>query len=417
MREFRFDPNNTYLAAATFGPASMAMLDFLKERAINPVVLFVNYDHSEITEVAERELKQYCESKNLTLEILDGSTVDQTGRDEDYTKWARETRYDFFEKMYEKYDAAALCLAHTEDDIIESYLLTKRYGKKAAIEGLNPISVVRGMLVICPLINFSNTDIYERLHLRNVPYSEEVRIAETSSTRSRIRNDYVAHLNELERGQILDAMAKEKADQISFADAITSKAEEEPNLDIRSIMALSFDDFAEAVVSFVSGRAGRPLKVSPAKLKQIREMCLAKTENMTLKIEGDIYICKEYDELTVDLDGLDMPYSYTLEKPCKFECSAFELDFTGGAEDRNIHEDDYPITIRSVLPQDVSLFGGYLNPVKKMLAAAGCSQRLIHIWPVFLNKDGKIIYVPRYKKGFSEYHTSKLVLHVFDEER
>jgi hypothetical protein len=42
---------------------------------------------------------------------------------------------------------------------------------------------------------------------------------------------------------------------------------------------------------------------------------------------------------------------------------------------------------------------------------------LLHVWPVFLNKDGKIIYVPRYKKGFSEYHSSILNIHVKNDEK
>jgi hypothetical protein len=101
----------------------------------------------------------------------------------------------------------------------------------------------------------------------------------------------------------------------------------------------------------------------------------------------------------------------------KFNCETFDLDFTMGAEDRNIHPEDYPLTVRSVLPQDVSIYGGYLVSVRRMLVAAGVSARLLHVWPVFLNKDNKIIYVPRYKKGFSEYHKSILNIHVKNDEK
>jgi hypothetical protein len=136
-----------------------------------------------------------------------------------------------------------------------------------------------------------------------------------------------------------------------------------------------------------------------------------------MKLKGSIYLVKEYDVISLDDDGQDMPYSYVLEKPGVFSCEAFDLDFTNGAADRNIHPEDYPLTVRSSLPQDVTTYGGYLVPVRRMLVAAGISQRLLHVWPVFLNKDGKIIYVPRYKKGFSEYHTSKLAIHVKNDEK
>ena len=49
--------------------------------------------------------------------------------------------------------------------------------------------------------------------------------------------------------------------------------------------------------------------------------------------------------------------------------------------------------------------------------AAGISERLLHVWPVFLNKHGRIVYIPRYKKGFSEYHSSSMIIHVNEDEK
>ena len=112
-----------------------------------------------------------------------------------------------------------------------------------------------------------------------------------------------------------------------------------------------------------------------------------------------------------------MPYSYTLEKPGKLKTEVFDLDFSMGAEDRNIHDYDYPITIRSALPLDVTTFGGYLVSVRKMLMASGMPRKLLKVWPVFLNKDKKIIYIPRYKKNFQEYHTSVLKINVTNLEK
>jgi hypothetical protein len=36
---------------------------------------------------------------------------------------------------------------------------------------------------------------------------------------------------------------------------------------------------------------------------------------------------------------------------------------------------------------------------------------------IFVNKDGKVVYVPRYRRYFHEYHSSKLVMNVRDEEK
>src|SRR5574344_710864 len=146
-------------------------------------------------------------------------------------------------------------------------------------------------------------------------------------------------------------------------------------------------------------------------------MCLDREPNLTYKLKDQFYLVKEYDTLTIMTDPDELPYTYTLDKPGKMSNENFDLDFSNGAEDRGIHAEDYPLTIRTAIPSDVYTYGGYLVPVRKMYREAGMPPRLLAIWPVFVNKDGKIIYVPRYKKGFSEYHSSVLTIHVKNDEK
>ncbi len=417
MLDYKFGPKNTYLVAVTYGPESMALLDMMQKSGVKPIVCFVNYRLGSLIDQAETKLKEYCQEKGLTLEIGDAKDTDISGKDADFEKWSRDVRYYFFDKFYKKHHAASLFLAHTQDDIIESYLLVKRFGGKMSLQGLNKVSSYRGMIIVSPLLNYSSEDIFEYVAVNNVPSSRDIRAFETSEFRSKIRQDIVEKLNEVERDQILSEINKEYDDKIQFASAIDKSISAESSLNIREIIALSEDEFAQTIMDFVNKKASEHCTITPKLLESIRKMCLDPNPNMTHRIQGNVYMVKEYDELSIDNDGLDLPYSYVLKKPGKFSCPIFDLDFTSGAEDRNIHKSDYPLTIRSVLPQDISIYGGYMAPAKKMLSAAGISERLLKVWPVFLNKDGKIVYIPRYKKGFSEYHSSILSIHVKDEEK
>lgn len=417
MLDYRFDPDGVYLAAATYGPESMALLDMMEKAGVKPIVCFVNYHKAEINEKAEAAMKEYCAARGLTLEICDTGKLDQGDKDRNFEGWAREVRYSFFAKAYKKHKGTALFLAHTQDDVIESYLLTKRYGGKMSLKGLSPVSTYRGMMIVSPLLNYSLDDIMEYIRENNVPYSQEAKDFDASASRSEIRRDIVEKLNEVERDQVLSEIRKEYDDKMSFVNAIGKSIATVDSLNIREIIALSPDDFAQTIMDFIDKKAAERCKITPEILFDIRKMCLDPTPNMAYKLQGDIYLTKEYDELFIDNDGLDLPYSYTLKKPGKLSCPTFDLDFSMGAEDRNIHETDYPLTVRSVLPQDVYIYGGYLEPVKKMLLASGISQRLLHVWPVFLDKNGRIIYVPHYKKGFSEHHASILNIHVKNDEK
>lgn len=416
MLDYEFGKENTYLVAVTYGPDSMALLDMMLKKEVKPVVCYINYHTGEAMESAEQGLRRYCQEKDLILESLDTNFIDQAGRDDDYDAWGRKARYDFFESLYRKYNAAALFIAHQQDDVIESYLTIKEKGIQNAKYGWNKISTYRNMIVVRPLLDYTKEDLLEYDKTNNVPYQPDILHFSHVLSGNALR-DRILQMTEIERGQIIDEMAKANSDKNTFIASIDQSISTVDELEIRAILALNEDEFIGTLIDFVNKKSPIHISITAAMASSIRKMCLDRKPNMTLCLKSPIYMVKEYDVIYLDTDGLDMPYSYTLDKPQQFSCPTFDLDFTMGAEDRNIHPEDYPLTVRSVLPQDVYVYGGYLLPVRRMLVAAGVTPRLLHVWPVFLDKDGHIIYVPRYKKGFSEYHTSILNIHVKNDEK
>jgi len=413
--DYTFGPGNTYLVADTYGPASQCLLGMILESGVKPVVCHVNYHLNDDSDKAQELLSQYCKEKGLVFEVLDAAKADQTGKDTDYPAWQRKVRYVFFTEMYKKHDAAALFIAHMQDDVLEAYLTAKSQGIKKAKFGYSKVSTYEGMIVVRPLLDFTRSDLKSFCIQHSVPFLEAgAGLKQVFNTSIRQK---IYQMNEVERDQLYEEMMKENSEKINFINSIDKTIKNVDELNIRTIIALTPDEFAKTIMDFVNRHSPIHITINTKMVGDIRAMCLSKEPNETLKLKGDIYMVKEYDVLTLDTDGLDMPYTYILEKPMKFNCETFDLDFTMGAEDRNIHPEDYPLTVRSVLPQDVYTYGGYLVPVRRMLVAAGVSARLLHVWPVFLNKDGKIIYVPRYKKGFSEYHSSVLNIHVKNDEK
>ena len=132
---------------------------------------------------------------------------------------------------------------------------------------------------------------------------------------------------------------------------------------------------------------------------------------------------REYGAYLEDLgtvlgrDYSKLLYSYQLESPTTLETPNFSLDFSMGAEDRGITADDYPLTIRTVLPTDRFVVHGFNEPVVSLFSTWKMPVRLRYVWPIFVNKNGKVVYVPRYRRYFREYHTSKLQMFVRDEEK
>ena len=405
--DYEFAEGEVYLAAVTYARSSMAMLDMMQKRGVKPVVCFINYHTGESIEDAQERLEHYCDVRDLPFEACDTNLSDQTGRKENYTEWCRKVRYDFFEKIYKKYNAAGLFVSHTQDEILEDYLLTKKYGIDSAHYGQGKISSFRDMLIIRPFIDHTRAELARYDDENGVPYSmHRTSInSENFHEKTEIKAE-VEQLNELQRNALLDEIRARTDQEHNLHKSIMKSIEKQFFLEIRPLMALNKNDFYSTLIDFVKAKSPVKFTLTKEKISAIREMCIDGKEIEALQLKGKIYMVKEYDILYLDDDGLNMPYSYTLDKPQVFESEIIDLDFTMGAEDRNVHEDDYPITIRSCLPQDIYVFDEYAEPVRKMLREVGLDDEFIPLWPVILNKNGKIIYVPRYRKTIERTHTS-----------
>lgn len=402
-----------YIIACAYGPDSMCLLDLVQERGIKPVVCFINYHSYDSIDQEQASLTDYCASKGLTLEIFDTNDFDQTGKEDHFENWARRARYGFFKKIYEKYDADGLLIAHSQDDIIETYLTAKKIGHKFDKYGFSPLSTFEGMVVIRPLLNFSREDILEHNRRANVPYSEHMSTYEHQHTRSAIRQE-IERMNESDRDRVIEEMKKEYSEKTTFAGDLTSKAEMSEELGVRELIALPKDEFFATLSQFIANKSPIKITLKSKQANEIREMLLNHNPVTNYQIKGNVYLVKEYDIVSVEVDPDKIRYSYRLDAPGTLKTDEFELDFSMGATDRNIKDEDYPLTIRTMLPGDEYVYRGYRVSLRRVYLDENMPREYREIWPVFVNKDSSIVYVPRFHKIFKEYHTSKLVLHLPD---
>lgn len=410
MIDFKFDESSTYLVAGTFGSDSMALIDMMVKKGIKPVVCSLNYHKFDSSDSDFASLRDYCEKNGLVFEGLDTNDLPEKEKikeNEDYKEFARRVRYDFFKKIYEKYNASAFFVAHQQDDLIETYLLQKQRKGHVAHYGLFPMSTVEGMVVVRPLLNYSKQDLIDYDNENHVPYSTNASKNEDEYMRNSIRRDVISKMSEIDREKVLDEMRAANDEQFGLSDSVIHEAVVADELDIRALIALPYDGFINAINKLVS-TASRKVSLKVKDYEAIRKFCLAPQPNLAMKLNDSTYLVKEYDVITVGNNPNELPYTYTLEKNGKLDTPYFELDFSMGALDRGIKDDDYPLTVRSVLPTDNYVVHGYLEPVRRLYSVWKMPVTLRYIWPVFVNKDGKIIYVPRYRQTFSEYHTSIL---------
>lgn len=113
-----------YLIAVSGGPDSVFLLcNVIK--IIDPnnlVVCHVNYNFRSDSNIDQKIVSDLCKKFNLKLELLNIQKNYDLLK-ENFESWAREKRYDFFNKIAKKYNIYNLLVAHNLNDLIETYLL------------------------------------------------------------------------------------------------------------------------------------------------------------------------------------------------------------------------------------------------------------------------------------------------------
>ena len=418
MLDYKFQKSATYLCACTYGPDSMALLDMLQKEGLKPIVVCINYHKFEESSEDYIKLASYCGSKGLTLEYLDAATLPEEEayhEENSFKDWARGVRYGFFKKIYEKYHAVGLVIAHQQDDVLETYLVTRERSGKKANYGMSTVTVQEGMQVIRPLLNYTREELLEYNEENRVPFSFKKASYEDRFTRSAVREQINA-MSAIERENLIAEMASANDEKFKLVREFRQSIAENDELEIRPLIALSQDEFITALNAFVA-HAPEEIILKEEDYAAIRKLCLSPIPNQSLRLGEETYIIKEYDILVLGRNYSELLYEYTLEAPGKMDTPHFELDFSMGAEDRGITADDYPLTIRTVKPSDKYVVHGFLEPVTSLFSTWKMPVKLRFIWPVFVNKNGKIVYVPRYRRYFHEYHSSVLKMNIGDDDK
>lgn len=405
---YNFDKNANYLLACSYGPDSMALCDMLYKAKCKFVICFVNYHKRPESDQEQIDITKYCEDKKIRLEILDTKGLKVEGN---FQEWARETRYAFFQRMYKKYNAVGVFVAHHQDDLIETYLLQKERKGNVKEYGMSEITALREMCVIRPLLMYTKADLLEYCKENMVPYSIDMSNFEDKYLRNRIRHTVIDNLSEIDRENIIQEIKDANNKIADINDRVENKVVFGSELDIRVLISLEPGEFTTALYNFVA-KSPVHIDLSAGRISEIRKVLLSRTPNVQMKLAEGVYLIKEYDVITLGLDeGNDVKeYSYVLEKPGVLNTVEFDLDFSMGAEDRKISIEDYPLTIRSARPDDLVEVGHHFCEARRLFIDWKVPTKYRKMWPVFVNKSGRIIYVPRYRKTFVDNHKSKFVI-------
>ena len=385
------EKNKHYLLACSFGPDSMALFDMLLKEGYKFSVAHVNYHLRKESNDEESKLRDFCFEHNIGIYVKD---VDEGLGDSNLEKKCRDIRYNFFINVVKENKFDALLVAHQEDDLIETYLMQKRRKNLVNYFGIKEISYFSDIEIIRPLLRYRKEELLMYCRMFNVPYAIDKTNLEDHFLRNQIRHSVVEKLSPIERKDILSEIdqANEKLSQIFIS---ISKIKDNS---VEEYLRLNEVEFLYAIVVL-----GRKLKndfiISKKQGDELKKILLSEKPNISVNVDGLCFF-KEYDKLGFREFDEALDYSYDLTEPGILDTPYFYLDFTVDSSNRNVSQDDYPLMIRNARKDDEYEISGFKKGLRRLFIDWKMPESLRNRWPIIVNKDDVIVYVPRYQKDF-----------------
>lgn len=389
------DKSKKYLLACSYGTDSMVLFDMLYKAGFHFSVAHVNYNLRSESKKETESLKKLCDDLNIKIHILDFDKFLPKGNIEEDCRYIR---YNFFKELYDKYSYDYLLVAHQQDDHIETYCLQKNRNIIASYYGLPRERELFGMKVIRPLLNVSKDRIDEYLLSNKVPHSIDSSNLLDCFERNKIRHNFVNKLTKQERENILLEIDNKNQENVK-------KLAKLKDLNLNSVKTLlSLDDLGFQLAFYIliekipfSG------SISKRSIINFRNSLASDKPNLIMTFNYAIDIVKTYDEIIVQNhipSILKEGFLYQMDKPSVLDNEYFYLNTLMDVTNRNITLNDYPLTIRNAKPNDEFIVKDYKVKMRRAFIDWKMPSYLRNRWPVIINKNNEIIYVPRYQKDF-----------------
>ena len=372
----------------------MALFYLLNSQGYKFDCAIVNYHLREESDKEVADLLEYAKKFNVKVYVFDVKHVPTKNIEAE----CRKIRYQFFKELTDKNVYAATLVAHHLDDLIETYIMQKQRQNCPIYYGIKENTVISGVNIIRPLLSYSKNQLLSICSKNNVPFSIDKTNFDQSINRNRIRYQIVLKFRDQQKAKIVDEINEENRKLKEMLDFLH-------NADLNNVqMMLSLNEIEQRyALNILLENFNQEAKFSKDNVGQIISILKSSQPNGVYHIKKDIYLIKEYDNFHFSL-GLkntqNALYNFVIDKPSKLDTPYFYLDFSIDASNRNVTVNDYPLTIRNIKSDDVVYISGYQVKARRLLIDWKVPHQLRLTWPVILNKDNKIIYVPRYRSDF-----------------
>ncbi|HZJ89255.1 MAG TPA: tRNA lysidine(34) synthetase TilS [Bacilli bacterium] len=389
--------NKKYLLACSYGPDSMALFKLLLNGGYDFAVAHVNYNmRGKASKEAALDLKRYTLENSIEFYELEVNGKHFTGN---FQAKAREVRYSFFHKLSEKHKFAAILTGHHEDDHLETYLMQRESQKKLFYFGIRQEASYQGIKVIRPLLSFTKEEIMKFVKENDIPHEIDQTNLELNYLRNKIRHNIVNQLTKDERTKLLQELKEKNAD-IETMVSILSKMIVAKKVNLKKYSTLSTEK-KEMLIYMLFAELDIHERYSSGTFNNIDNTINKKTASAMFKVYNNVYFVKAYQYFKlININNYNC-YEITVSAPKHVKTVHFSADLTTLAAIEKFPISTYPLKITTASEDDVYEINDYKKKIKRMYVDMKMPRHLRLIWPIVKDKNGQVIFVPRYRFNYN----------------
>lgn len=413
--------NDYAIIALSGGPDSMALLHLLlklrKEKNINIVCAHVNHGLRVESEDEKVFVENYCNKNNIIFEYMKIESYKNGFNERD----ARIIRYEFFDKLIDKYNSKYLFTAHHGDDLIETILM--RIARGSNLKGYSGFSIMsdrHNYKLVKPLIYYTKDEIMGYIEKNNIPYVIDNSNLKDEYTRNRYRHNILPFLKKedknvhikyikysemlLEYNRYVEDVVKNTIKRIYV------------NNNLNIIEYLKLDKLIQKRVldNILYSIYGDDITfISDKHTNEINKLLTSKKPNIKIKLPNSIILIKQYDILSFDVNNTNC-INYCKELVNNLKINNKEFIFVNNEESDsnyvcrlNSSDIKMPLYVRNRKNGDrieIKNLNGS-KKVKDVFIDEKISKDKRDDIPIVVDSAEKIVWIPGVKK--SKYNKEK----------
>ncbi len=181
-----------FVLGVSGGMDSMCLLHIFKKLGISTYVVHVNYKKRGLASEKDAQLVVDTARKwGVDYTTLEADPKEGEGYN--FQQWAREKRYQQFEKVLERKNAVGIAVAHHRDDQIETIL--QKIFRGSGLASWSGMEVWDGR-IFRPLLTVSREEIMAYVEKNAIPYRTDQSNLTSDFARNLLRNEWLAELSD-----------------------------------------------------------------------------------------------------------------------------------------------------------------------------------------------------------------------------